>query len=224
MDVIFCRNALMYFAPQPMRRVIDRLHDALVPGGWLAVAPSETSAALFERFTPVNRRGSLLYRRPLAPIDSSPAPPRRAPAPRAARAPDSVVSCAERARLHADLGEHEQALAWCDRWAAADLLDPEAHYLRAAILFELERHDEARTALQRSLFLQPEFVLAHYALGSLAARRGDQGSARRHYVNALHLLSRREVDELVPGSDGLSTGRLAETIGAILATASGRDE
>ena len=34
-DVIFCRNVLMYFDPKRARSAIERLHRALVDGGWL---------------------------------------------------------------------------------------------------------------------------------------------------------------------------------------------
>src|SRR5713101_5391864 len=41
MDVIFCRNVLMYFTPQQARKVVGNLHHTLIDGGWLVVSPSE---------------------------------------------------------------------------------------------------------------------------------------------------------------------------------------
>lgn len=40
-DVILCRNVLIYFDAAPRSSVIARLHDALVPGGWLLLGYSE---------------------------------------------------------------------------------------------------------------------------------------------------------------------------------------
>ncbi|MGC3990725.1 MAG: CheR family methyltransferase [Chthoniobacteraceae bacterium] len=40
MDVIFCRNVLMYFQPATIQRVIEKLHRALAPGGWLVLEPA----------------------------------------------------------------------------------------------------------------------------------------------------------------------------------------
>ena len=235
MDVIFCRNALMYFAPAAMRKVIEKLHDALVPGGWLAVSPSEASHALFKQFVLVKSHGALLYRKGVADAPEVPAwswspvadqadeAADAAPEPVGSGAPTAASSeaatpesCAAAARMHADLGELEQALAWCDRWTAADKLDPRGHYLRAVILFEQGSNFDARTALQRALFLQPDFVLAHYTLGSLASRSGAEDGARRHYTNALLLLNRYAVDDLIPESDGLTAGRLTETITSMM--------
>src|SRR6266436_6835574 len=63
MDVIFCRNVLMYFAPFQISKVIGELHHALVEGGWLAVSPSEASYALFPQFVTVNFSGAILYQK-----------------------------------------------------------------------------------------------------------------------------------------------------------------
>lgn len=260
MDMIFCRNVLMYFAAASTKKVIRKMHDALIPGGWLTVSPSEASHALFPQFVQVNRPGVILYRKGVtdaaseAPIPSRVALDRAAhnvppsipsfdrgadafPAAALTGAPRGVGkyaetagvspepfdehasaarSCAAQARMHADLGELEQALAWCDRWTAADKLNPGSHYLRAVILFERGRHDDARASLQRSLFLRPEFVLAHYTLGQLAWRSGGADEAHRHFINALRLLDGCAVEDVIPESDGLTAGRLIETITSMM--------
>src|SRR3990172_1428696 len=63
MDVIFCRNVLMYFTPEQTRKVIGNLHHALMEGGWLAVSPSEASQALFMQFVTLNCPGVILYQK-----------------------------------------------------------------------------------------------------------------------------------------------------------------
>lgn len=63
MDVIFCRNVLMYFAPERARKVIQNLHRSLVDGGWLIVSPSEASHVLFSQFAAVNFPAAILYRK-----------------------------------------------------------------------------------------------------------------------------------------------------------------
>ncbi len=73
MDIIFCRNVMMYFAPERVREVIAGLRRCLVAGGWLIVSPCETSHTLFDGFAPVRLGGSLFYRRdeeksPLSPL------------------------------------------------------------------------------------------------------------------------------------------------------------
>ncbi|HMK92184.1 MAG TPA: protein-glutamate O-methyltransferase CheR, partial [Thermoleophilia bacterium] len=63
MDIIFCRNVLMYFSGDTMKRVVDRLHDALREGGYLFVAPSEASHEFFPQFERVATNGEIYYRK-----------------------------------------------------------------------------------------------------------------------------------------------------------------
>lgn len=65
MDIIFCRNVLMYFAPANARRVIEGLYRSLVSEGWLMVSSSELSPHLFPQFSSVNFPGAIVYRKGL---------------------------------------------------------------------------------------------------------------------------------------------------------------
>jgi chemotaxis protein methyltransferase CheR len=75
MDVILCRNVLIYFSEPQRQSVAGEFYNALLPGGWLVVGPSETSQALFSRFTAVNFPGSVFYRKPTAAASTLIAPP-----------------------------------------------------------------------------------------------------------------------------------------------------
>jgi chemotaxis protein methyltransferase CheR len=263
MDLILCRNVLMYFTPEQALKVIGKLHHALIDGGWLAVSPSEVSQALFPQFVTKNFPGVILYqksetpapalempvpwpkpatagrRHEPVPVPRSAAPPPAIPQPtpralaaslyeqgRYGEAADTLLaSFAERrpgheafsllARALANQGRLADALAWCERWIAADKLDAAAYYIRAAVLLEHNQPDEARRSLQRALYLDPTFVLAHFALGSLARHRRNDAEADKHFANALQLLNRLQADDLLPESDGLTAGRLTETIAAM---------
>ena len=50
MDVIFCRNVLMYFARDVAKRVLDNFYHCLVTDGYLIVSPSEASPVFHPRF------------------------------------------------------------------------------------------------------------------------------------------------------------------------------
>lgn len=49
-DVIFLRNVMIYFDQQTKRRLVDRLHGKLKPGGRLVIGHSETLNAVSDRF------------------------------------------------------------------------------------------------------------------------------------------------------------------------------
>ena len=82
LDLVLCRNVLLYFGDELTRRIAAKLHDALAEGGWLLVAPAELSQDVFRRFAVCNLGGAVAYRRAAAPARPTPAAPGpAAPAP-----------------------------------------------------------------------------------------------------------------------------------------------
>lgn len=70
---------------------------------------------------------------------------------------------------------------------------------------------------KRTLYLDQDFVLAHFALGNLHLAQGHRRETRRHLINALELLRKLPQDAILPEADGLSAGRLAEIITSVMA-------
>ena len=114
------------------------------------------------------------------------------------------------ARVYANQGKLPEALAWCEKAVATDKLNPAGHFLRATILMEQKDVEEARATLKRALYLNPRFVLAHFALGSVAQRLGKSAEAGKHFENTLALLCQCRPDEVLPEADGMTAGRLME--------------
>jgi chemotaxis protein methyltransferase CheR len=125
---------------------------------------------------------------------------------------DRVKEMVLLARNCADLGDLATALSWCEQALAADRLNPAWHYLRAAILQEQEAQAEAARSLQRAIYLDQDFVMAHFALGNLALRKADARGARRHFEIVLALLEAQPPDEPLPESEGITAGRLKEIV------------
>ncbi len=66
-DVIFCRNVLIYFDLSSRRKVLDGLYQKLLPGGYLCLGHSETLLNVTTAFELVHLKNDLVYRRPLDP-------------------------------------------------------------------------------------------------------------------------------------------------------------
>jgi chemotaxis protein methyltransferase CheR len=62
LDVIFCRNVLIYFDVEDQRRLIDRFTKCLVPGGFLFLGHAESLQGLSTRFTMVHQNKGIAYR------------------------------------------------------------------------------------------------------------------------------------------------------------------
>jgi chemotaxis protein methyltransferase CheR len=238
LDVIFCRNVLMYFTPKLMQEIVERLHRALAPGGWLIVSPSEASHLLFSNFTKVDWPGTILYQKAEVSFSGQPQRPALLP-PDPKVFPISKVTASENisasmktapleaplapeaisqetalalAQRYANEGQLAEALTWCNEAITADKLNPRSHYLLATILAEQGQGAEAIKSFKRSLYLDPNFVLAHFALGNLIQQQEGNKKAGKHFQNALSLLNSLPPDELLPEAEGLTAGRLIEII------------
>lgn len=220
MDVILCRNVLMYFAPDQARKVIANLHHALVDGGWLVVSPSEYPHVQVPPFVAMSFPGAILYQKVLE----------RESAGCAAESPDTIAlpdsasitepeqprALAQLARAFADQGRLAEALAASEKAIAADKLSPAYHYLHAMILQEQGANEESRASLQRALYLDPRFVVAHFAMGHLTRAQGEEREAQKHFANASRLLRDCGPDDPVPEADGIAAGRLAAILAATM--------
>src|SRR5437588_5295215 len=81
-DLLLCRNVLLYFTPEARARAAARLARCLAAGGWLAVSPAELSPGLFPGLAVRHFPAAILYQRPDM-AQTSTAPPPHAGGPRA---------------------------------------------------------------------------------------------------------------------------------------------
>jgi len=282
-DIIFCRNVMLYFGPALIERMIEKFHNALQDGGWLFVSPTEVSCRDFDGYSCERFPGAFAYRkgardgknrglwsgtpelqaRPAAFTAGMPQAielPTAVPSPPVAHKPaaDTVAessaaaeksSCRERyleavalydkgsyesaavkvmeilaagpenadalellAKSYANLGKLAEARQCCENAIKADKLRAHNHYLLSIILEEQGERDEAAAALQRALYIDQDFVLAHFALGNMNRQAGKKKEAERNFGNALRILERREPCEVLYDAEGMTAGRLAEII------------
>lgn len=64
MDVIFCRNVLIYFDNVSRRRVIDNFYDRLVDGGYLLLGHAESLINTSTAFTLKHLKNDMVYQKP----------------------------------------------------------------------------------------------------------------------------------------------------------------
>jgi SAM-dependent methyltransferase len=188
-DVIFCRNALVYFAPDPSRAVVGNLVSALAPEGVLCFGPMDFALAVPPPgLVPASKPEEQIWHRPepAAPPEKKLvrrlAPPAWAPpAPRGVPPPEPVVLHL-RALRHIERGERQVA-------------------------------DQALAELCR---LVPGYVpgLVEHAL--LKLRNGEQTAAAALMREVLRRLDKLPAEELVPGPEPLPVGFYRESAGNCL--------
>jgi chemotaxis protein methyltransferase CheR len=62
MDIIFCRNVIIYFDRDTQKRLFEKYYRQLYPGGYLFIGHSETLHGIFDKFIPVDVS---VYRKPI---------------------------------------------------------------------------------------------------------------------------------------------------------------
>jgi chemotaxis protein methyltransferase CheR len=243
-DLILCRNVMIYFDAETVRRVARRFHRSLKPGGWLLAGPSdpplwdsapfrtrvtdgcvlyqrddgvpEEAPAPFVFSTPVRAETVVAETVPDMP-PPMPAPPIEAPeVPAAAPAESALPSVIEAVRSLADAGN---ALAAAQ--AAIDALRdfplcPELHHLHAVVCMEIGRSEAAIASIRRVLYIDPTLAVAHFMLASVLRRAGRRDEAQRAYQAALAACAAQSPDEVLPLSDGEPVRSLIASIQAQL--------
>ncbi|HAE39988.1 MAG TPA: chemotaxis protein CheR [Candidatus Riflebacteria bacterium] len=256
MDIIFCRNVLMYFTCRRIQQIGESLFQSLIRDGWFMVSASELSVQFFPQFAPVYFPEAIVYQKtdqkPAESIvfqpsalqaESQPFPffanevildeestgalpglPQTEPELPQILAKDRVEEMPKSApadisgpvRELANQGNLKEALNTCEHLILEHKLNPNLYFLQAAILQEQNRDLEAIASLKRTLYLDPDFYMGHFALGNLMLHQGKKQIARKHFENALTILAKFSQSDVLLDSEGLTAGRLREIVAATM--------
>jgi chemotaxis protein methyltransferase CheR len=64
LDVLFCRNVLIYFSDASVQRAVSLFQAALAPGGYLFLGHAESLARVTSAFLPIRFQGAIVYQKP----------------------------------------------------------------------------------------------------------------------------------------------------------------
>jgi chemotaxis protein methyltransferase CheR len=192
-DIVFCRNVLMYFAPDVAQRVVARIERSLAPGGYLFLGHAETLRGLSQRFHLCHTHGTFYYQQREHGGEVAPPEPQARVAVQAVELGatwiDAIQSAADRIRA---LSEQAAAPAPAAQPARRPSVDRTALQLLAS-----ERYDEALALLDGARATDPDALLLHAVLlvhrSRLAEAEAccrallaqDELDAGAHYVLAL---------------------------------------
>ena len=234
LDVIFCRNVLIYFTRPTIEAVARRLHASLADGGFLIMGPSDPSLLGLAPLEPLLTEWGVAYRRPMAPpprvlpppthrsytslpvVTPAPLPPPPAsppPVPAAPRAPaapqeDALPGLAP-AREALGRGDWREAA----QLAGAQEPSPEAAVIAVRALANVDP-EAAVKACAEAAARHPMAVELRYLESLLLMSVGRLGEAERAARQALYLEPSLAVAHLTLGH---VLRRLGDTSGAVRA-------
>jgi chemotaxis protein methyltransferase CheR len=232
LDLIFCRNVLLYFRPELAAQVLTRLTQALRPGGVLILGhydprPPASSELVAETLDDV-----LFYRR----TGGAEQPPARQPRPLSFKPPQPTARIDERYRIQplpgAQAGSAEaqmqlvrvqanqrrtaEALSLLQDLTRREPLRPEVHVLTALVAEDAGDTRLMLAAARRACFLVPDHAAPNYFLSVAFLRSGELRRAALHRrVANVALRSASHASSILDFSEGLTVGQLRRLIGAI---------
>ncbi len=194
LDLVLCRNVLIYFERRQMLDVVDGIHGALVPGGWLLLGHSETLWRIYDGFELVRHEDAFLYRRrPPEPAAVRRPPPLRRPI--AKPAPPAKPDPLAEIRDALSAGAYAAAAELAAQHATDQPLSAQLHYLHGLALVEIGEDAQALIALRRAAYLDPASGFAQFLLAVVLGRLGHGAEAARAYGAAAQALARRVPNE-----------------------------
>jgi chemotaxis protein methyltransferase CheR len=125
-----------------------------------------------------------------------------------AKGANSITAKHRMACLEANAGRLKEARKWAEQALHHDPLRSEVHYTLALIHEVQGELQEAINRLKKVIYLDPDFILAHFGLFHLYQRTGNPIKAERHRILTIHLASKLSPDTVLLGSDDLTAGQL----------------
>lgn len=190
MDLILCRNVLIYFREDTIDTVVGRLHDALAPAGWLVPGHAEAPMPVFrQRFVARDFPGAILFQREAAPVPVAPARRREpvSPVPQPAPAAPAPAGPASRDAARAEplghavarwrAGGADDALRMLQDLADRDPADAKPLHMAAKILASNLRLEPAEHIARMALQREPLAPPIHYLHGLILREMGRDDDA-----------------------------------------------
>lgn len=217
LDVIVCRNVLLYFDEEAAAQVLHRFAESLLPGGILItgyVDPEPPSGKFAEeRATALH-----IYRRIGAPALKSEAIPEPATSSRDNSPPSSrrslnIDTMLSLARGLSGERSFDEALAVLERLAERYPLRPDVYVLTAMVADEAGQLEVALSAARKAVFLEPDLAIGHYLIASCMERIGECSRAATHFASASRYLAHIEDPHAeLPFGEGLTAAQLRRMI------------
>ncbi len=114
-----------------------------------------------------------------------------------------------KAKALANLGQSKEALKACKLSIQIDPQDKHSYFILGLIYMEARQYGKSKDAFGRVLYLDRQFVEAHYNLALLHFLQGKYKKAMKYMHNALGICEQENPDRCLHDAAGMTFGRLA---------------
>lgn len=212
LDIIFCRNVLIYFDLSITRRIIDNFYNCLNNEGYLFIGPAESLWQISDKFRPVEFPHIFVYKKQLAPVPAIDKPLITVPelnlesiefkeeeskAPFSEMAEEAVkreeisrqaceVDYREGIKLF-NQKQYDMALNAFDELIKCNPKFTRAYFAKATILSNQGRYKDAMEELKKIIEIDNLFIEAYYLMGVLLNRLGDLDKAKEEFKKVIYI-------------------------------------
>lgn len=111
-----------------------------------------------------------------------------------------------------NLSRLQEAKLACEKSIQLDPLEPHSYLLLGIIELQQGGHNEAEVAFKKTIFLNADFMEAHYQLGQIMLYKGDSRQAMKYIKNALKLAQQGNPNRPVHNVFSLTYAGFAEML------------
>lgn len=213
LDIIFCRNVLIYFDLTTTKKITDNFYNCLDDDGCLFIGPAESLWQISSKFRAVEFPHVFVYKKQLGEAAEAERPFINIPelnleavlseleAPRQAEEPSFVKEEKGKEKAAVDVceaayeegnrlfKEKEYALAIevFDKIIAENPEFIQAYFAKATILANQAEYAEAISELNKIIQVDNLFIEAYYLIGVLFNKLGDLDKAREGFQKVIYI-------------------------------------
>ena len=115
-------------------------------------------------------------------------------------------------QAYANLGNWAEAETWCRRAIERDKLHLDAYYTLSLVMQHQGKLGQAIENMKKVVYIDRNYILGHYGLATLFFESNLLPLAQKSLDNALRLLEDKPDESTIPGSQGITVGRLRSAI------------
>lgn len=215
LDIIFCRNVIIYFNSKTINQVITNFYNSLNPNGYLFLGHAENLWQIPNKFTTIEFPNTFLYKKILHQIKKEIIEPFIAvpdihleKLSRQIKQKDKLESSEKSEHAHlakaiflANQAKYNEAIAELKKIIQFDNLHSEAYYLYGVLAYKIGNFKEAEEQFKKVIYIEPDTVLAYYNLGNIYLYQKKFKQAQRELNNTIRLLEKMPKDKYIQYSE-----------------------
>lgn len=236
LDLVLCRNVLIYFNRASAHQVVQRLQACLAPGGWLITGPSDPLVPAAQGCETVVTAAGVMYRRKTTgEADSNveawsdknarqdaeqvlgPTPSysgwseltAQSVVPRHSSADAPAPKMGKKATRLTEMPQSGADVAQVKGQGAVKVAeDPGVHFDDGLQAVAAGRLDDAVAAFRKALYLDDSLIIVQLNMAVALERQGRHEDARRACQNAYRLAASQPADTLVALVKDMTAGEI----------------